>query len=229
MLLVIGNTPKKVELKDLNDCVYYKQQKVFSEDQYRRSQDLQRALSKGSVTLLERTNEKDGAFDIPTFLPFDASKPVPQASSADNGKIDALLDRINRLESIIRNQAIIPNGKSDSGLVDKIEELEKKIAEIGSGPDSDKVTEAIRRLEEKIEGGSKNNDIFDRLERILERAPQGTAASPKRPVRPEDIYVPNLTVEDGNSHIKLNTRTVEKSDNVNDALRKLKELKSKST
>jgi len=40
--------------------------------------------------------------------------------------------------------------------------------------------------------------------------------------------VPSITVEDGNTHIKLNVRSIESGDSVSDSLRKLKELKSKS-
>jgi hypothetical protein len=36
-------------------------------------------------------------------------------------------------------------------------------------------------------------------------------------------------VEDANTHIKLDVRTIESGDNVSDALKKLKEMKNKST
>jgi hypothetical protein len=231
MFLVIGNTPQRVELKDLGDYVYYKQQKVFTEAQYIRSQDLQREIQKGSLSVLKRTAEASGSFEIPSV----SFGTQDKTSAVESPKLDALMERIQSLEASIK-------AKSDTiqaPQVDALKAIEEKISKLetsapviqgSSGPDLSFLYDAIKGLEARIEKGTGSDALIARLEGILNRAP--TAAAPVRPkeeTRPEDVYIPNVTVEDANTHIKLNVRTIDSGDSVSDSLKKLKELKSKST
>jgi len=234
MILVIGNTPKKVELKDLGDCVYYKQKKNFSEAQYRQSSDLRRELKNGTLSIVGRKNEKEGDFDIPDFMPDDPVKVERTVvkQEVQQPVIEALLNKIGSLEDTIKNNsAPVESTGTMKILTDKIRSLEDKIAQKTDGDINMAVVDAIKKIEERLdrrEENAKNNDIFDRLEGILSKAPSARPSVPDRPVKPEDIYVPNIQVEDLNSNIKLKVRTVEKSDNVKDSLKALRELKNKS-
>jgi hypothetical protein len=230
MLHVIGNTPQRVELKDLGDYVYYKQQKVFTDAQYNRSQDLQREIQKGSLTILKRTEEKNGSFELPSVIP----TAVPVAPTKPDGidsssKLDVLLERIQGLESAIHSKstAQLPADLQS----DIIRELTEKITRLESGDRGfSELLDSVRRLEERIDKGSAGDEILQKLEGILSRAPTVVSSQdrPREETRPEDVYVPSITVEDGNTHIKLNVRSIESGDSVSDSLRKLKELKSKS-
>jgi hypothetical protein len=232
MLQVIGNTPQRVELKDLGDYVYYKQQKVFTDAQYNRSQDLQREIQKGSLTILKRTEEKNGSFELPSVIP--TAVPAAPAPTKPDGidsssKLDVLLERIQGLESAIHSKstAQLPADLQS----DIIRELTEKITRLESGDRGfSDLLDSVRRLEERIDKGSAGDEILQKLEGILSRAPTVVSSQerPREETRPEDVYVPSITVEDGNTHIKLNVRSIESGDSVSDSLRKLKELKSKS-
>ena len=228
MYLVIGNTPQRVELKDLGDCIYYKQQKVFSEAQYSRSQDLQNEIRKGSLTILKRTEEKGGSFELPSVT---FSQPKPD--NVDSSKLDVLLERIQSLESAIKTNSSAPKEAQQDVvgiLTDKIARLESGLSGVSSEQGLSVLSDAIKKLEERIDKGSSNDEVFKKLEDIINRAPIGISQErPKEETRPEDVYVPTVTVEDANTHIKLNVRSIESGDNVSDALKKLKEMKSKST
>ena len=227
MYLVIGNTPQRVELKDLGDCIYYKQQKVFSEAQYSRSQDLQNEIRKGSLTILKRTEEKGGSFELPSVT-FSQSKP----DSADSSKLDVLLERIQSLESAIKTNSSAPKEAQQDIvgiLTDKIARLESGLSGVSSEQGLSVLSDAIKKLEERIDKGSSNDEIFKKLEDLINRAPIGISQEKAREeTRPEDVYVPTVTVEDANTHIKLNVRSIESGDNVSDALKKLKEIKNKN-
>lgn len=225
MYLVIGNTPQRVELKDLGDCIYYKQQKVFSEAQYSRSQDLQNEIRKGSLTILKRTEEKGGSFELPSVT---FSQPKPD--NVDSSKLDVLLERIQSLESAIKTNSSAPKEAQQDIigiLTDKIARLESGLSGVSSEQGLTVLSDAIKKLEERIDKGSSNDEIFKKLEDLINRAPVGSAQSVVE-TRPEDVYVPTVTVEDANTHIKLNVRSIESGDNVSDALKKLKEMKNKS-
>lgn len=213
MFLVIGNIPRGVELKDLKDFVYYKQQKVYTEAQYDSSRDLQREIKSGSLTILKKTDDKSGSFDIPFFGLTNPSPAAPVV--ADDSKMDTILERIDNLERAISSrEPILSQVEGDSPHTEVIQAL----------------ADSVRKLEEKIDSRSSNNEIFDRLEEIINKAPGGAAKEhPQEPMTPEEIYVPNIVVEDGHSHIKLDMRTIDSGDSVSDSLKKLRELKSKPT
>ncbi len=226
MILVIGNTPKRVELKDLDDSVYYKQQKVFSEAEYAKSSDLKRELKKGALTILKRVAEKNGSFDLPDAIPF-SNETVPRRAASDVSDMGTVLERIDALEKSLTEKGAPPTQDGIlSEIAAKIVNLEKKLSE-RPAEDASGVTNAIKRLEEKIEGNQKSNDVVDRLESLLSQIQAGRQYSTREEgvESTDEVYVPNVSVEDVNSQIKLDVRTVEKSDTINDSLRKLRELK----
>lgn len=42
MVRILGNSPERVRIKDLNDVIYYKQQKDYSDQEFEGSKDLQK-------------------------------------------------------------------------------------------------------------------------------------------------------------------------------------------
>jgi hypothetical protein len=63
MVRVLGNSSERVPLKDLNDCIYYKQLKEYSDQEYASSRDLKRAINDGKIVLLEQNGATRGSAD----------------------------------------------------------------------------------------------------------------------------------------------------------------------
>jgi hypothetical protein len=221
MYYVIGNSPKKVELKDLNDCIYYKQQKVYTDEQYIRSVDIKRAIERKLLIVLKKSEDKTGSFDINTAVIPSEVKVTDQSFSP---KMDLLLDRIQDLEKSIKNNEVPGNTDVLSVILDRLEKLEKNPASI----DVSSIQEMLKTIEAKIQS-NKSDGILDKLESILNRAPGSAPVIKEEEIRRvEDMYVPNIRVEDAKSHINLQVRTIDTGDSVSDSLKKLKELRSKS-
>lgn len=225
MYHVIGNSPKKVELKDLKDCVYYKQQKVFSDSQYHSSVDLKRAIERKTLIVLKKSEDNTGSFDVNTAI---ISSDIKTPEPASNPKIDLLLEKINDLENKIKSQPspVSPDKDQDalSAILERLERLEKNPSSV----DLSYIQEALKNIETRMQD-NKSDGLLEKLETIINRS--GSSAAPvqeEEAIRVEDIYVPNIRVEDANSHINLEVRTINGGDSVSDSLRKLKELKSKS-
>lgn len=218
-VIVYGNSTKRVEIKDLDDCVYYKQQKVFTDAQYERSGDLQREIKSGRLVKLEHRNEGTGSYDPSSSFSLpqtQVSVPQPQVSASSEKKIDQLMERIDRLEESVRANPEVPaENRSIDVLSEKIERLERAL--------SSKENTDMKGLD----------DIINRLERIVSGGGSMSAqeaVSSKGPDIPQEepVYVPNLSIEDGNSNIKLDVRQIDRGDSLSDSLKKLKELRSKS-
>lgn len=54
MVRVMGNSPERVPIKDLNDVIHYRQIKQYSDTEYNTSKDLKREKSKGTIVILEQ-------------------------------------------------------------------------------------------------------------------------------------------------------------------------------
>jgi len=221
MILVQGNDPQKVDLPDLGDVIYFRQQKFFSDAQEARSVDLRRALSAGKATVLQRYGNVDKEFVISNSVSTKAT------TVKDNSKIDLVLEKLAALE-----KSAAPQGQADGAVVnillERIAKLEQKLSDLSGPGGNPSLTEAVRQLAEKVETSTKGTAILDRLESILSKS--GTSGSgyvEQTPMRPEDVYVPTVSVEDSNTHIKLDVRAVEAPASELDAsLAALKKLKN---
>jgi len=226
MFYVIGNSPKKVELKDLNDCVYYKQQKVYTDSQYESSVDLKRAIERKILIVLKKSEDTTGSFDINTsIIPSETKTPEPGSSP----EVKVLLEKIRDLESVIKSQSNLSSPSSQNNdalavILDRLEKLEKNPASI----DLSVIQEALKNIESRMQS-NKSDGLLEKLEGIINRSGGKSVSIQEDNRRVEDVYIPNIRVEDANSHIKLEVRTIDSGDSVSDSLRKLKELKSKST
>jgi len=63
MIRVLGNSSERVPIKDLNDCIYYKQQKEYSDTEYASSKDLKKALETGRIVKLEQVPSPRASVD----------------------------------------------------------------------------------------------------------------------------------------------------------------------
>jgi hypothetical protein len=225
MFYIIGNSPKKVELKDLNDCVYYKQQKVYTDAQYESSVDLKRAIERKILIVLKKSEDTTGSFDIQTPI---ISSEIKSSESVSSPEIEVLLDKIKDLEATVKNQSnlSLPSTQNNDALaiiLDRLEKLEKNPTSI----DLSVIQDALKSIEVRMQS-NKSDGILEKLEGIISRSGVNSASIQGDSRRVEDVYIPNIRVEDANSHIKLEVRTIDSGDSVSDSLKKLKELKSKS-
>jgi hypothetical protein len=54
MVRVCGNSPERIKIVDLNDIIYYRQQKEYTDQEFENSRDLKKEIDKGRITILER-------------------------------------------------------------------------------------------------------------------------------------------------------------------------------
>lgn len=230
MIRVIGAVTEIVPLRDLNDQVFYKQEKTYSEAEYDKSNDLKREIKRGRIRVLSRTDEKFSGYEAPD--PTAKSNILNKTESSQD--VQALIEHVGRLEDKINKQEPKISSSAENALLiklmEKIEALEGRLAQ-ATQADNTELLEAVKRLESRVDK-SENTGVLDKLEEILSRSPQSVAVKPEQRKTEkqieEEIYVPKIRVEDGSSHINLKTRAVEKSGGVNaaaEALRKLREKK----
>lgn len=64
MVRVLGNSPERVEIKDLSDVIYYKQLKEYTDQEYEKSKDLKREINKGRLAKIEDVPVPRGSVDF---------------------------------------------------------------------------------------------------------------------------------------------------------------------
>jgi phage shock protein A len=216
MYRVRSESPDRILLIELQDSIYYRQEKVFSDAEYDKCISLQRAIVKGQVLILDRKPEKDAGYVIPV-VSVQSGPAISPIITSDN---TSLFDYLKSLEDKIDQIKAPSDSSASSGLVElltqKIEALEKKI-QINSTPAStENIFKKLEEISAKFSNGIPTGAAAEKVKEELEE------------IVPQEIYVPNVRVEDGNSHINLKIRTIEKSssvDSASEALRKLKEGK----
>lgn len=224
MITVRGENPETVPLPELQDFIYYKQVKTFSEEEYKKSNSLKIAISKGNVIVLKRVDEKFSNFEIPNAI-------KDKTANKEPSDLNPLFDLLKNLESKIEQSNSSNNSLIIDTLIQKIDALEKKL----QGPvpsDNGALLDTIHKLEEKV-NQTTNNPAFQKLEEILLKLSGiSSKISPDKKVdveAPEEVYVPNIKVEDGTSHINLKVRTVDRSDDISSAAAALKKIKKQNT
>ena len=63
MVRILGNSPERVEVKDLNDIIYYRQLKEYIDQEYEKSKDLKREIQKGRLAEIEKLPAHRGSVD----------------------------------------------------------------------------------------------------------------------------------------------------------------------
>jgi len=252
MIKVMGASPEKIDLPEIDDRIYYKQEKIFSELQYKRSHTLRHAIDLGSIIILERSPEnkelgappvsdihipvaspsKPKEYRTPTFT--EEHKKESSDFLAEGDKLDLVLKKIASLESQINNESEKKSVDYDpiNIILDRLKKLEDSMSGAMPGSvDNSEVMQSLKAIENKINVGQGINteDLIKKLEETVARSGGAQSVTKTATSGPDmETYVPNVTVEDANSHINLKVRTVEKSDGVNSALDALKKLKGKS-
>ena len=64
MVRILGNSSERVEVKDLNDIIYYRQLKEYTDQEYERSKDLKREIQKGRLVKTEELAAPRGSVDV---------------------------------------------------------------------------------------------------------------------------------------------------------------------
>lgn len=237
MYLVLGNSAKKVELKDLDDVVYYKQQKAFNDSDYERSSDLKREIGAGRLIVLK--SKKDGTpsndgVGFPSDIvvethstnpdPVRVEKEVivekPVKEEVSPGTLELLLSKLIDLEKKV----------SDSAPVDK-EDIVAQLMTNLEGKLNLRIDQLAKSVNKKETAQDTDSKIDQLIDLIKSGAVQGTGNSSRisdyteqeRTV--DDIYVPSIRVEDGNANINLETRVIEGGSDVTDALSMLQKMK----
>jgi vacuolar-type H+-ATPase subunit I/STV1 len=165
--------------------------------------------------------------------------PPTKPQTNDSSNVSLLLLHIknleDKLEEIKSKEPLALDSKVDSSKIEelnaKIKDLEEKIQNKEKTPNEDILIKAIQSLEQKINTNNQASELINKLEGLIGKASLGIVSQEVKEenvFRPEEIYVPNIQVEDGNSHIKLKVRTIEQSSDINDAAAALKNIKSKS-
>lgn len=229
MIRVIGAVSEIVPLRDLNDQIFYKQEKTYSEAEYERSNDLKREIKRGRLRVVSRTNEKFSDYETPE----PTVKANIQNKSESSLRVQELIEHVGKLETKVNGQDPKISSSAENALLvklmEKIESLEDRLSQ-ATQADNTELLEAVKRLEDRV-NKSENAGILEKLEEILSRAPQSTIVKPEQKKTEkqieEEIYVPKIRVEDGSSHLNLKTRAVEKSGGVNAAAEALKKLRGK--
>lgn len=86
----MGNSTERIQLKDLNDVVYYKQIKEYTDAEFETSKDLKREINAGRIVQLERTEPPRVSEDT---VPHGDS-PSNSGSSVSLNDIRALLKEV---------------------------------------------------------------------------------------------------------------------------------------
>jgi hypothetical protein len=224
MYIIIGNSPRKVELKDLGDCVYYKQQKIYTDAQYQSSEDLKKAIERKDLLILKKVEETKDLYlnkDKDLNISFNSSE---NSSKDVSNKIDLLLEKIYNLEKNIEQKSS-PSNELLLDILDRIEKLEKNLTNI----DFNTFKESIKKENNNIDIEKVTKEIINNLKVVLNQKDYKDEKEIEDfNYEKEEVYVPNIVVEDATSNIKLEVRTVENNNNISESLKKLKELKFKS-
>jgi hypothetical protein len=88
MIWVFGNSYERVPIKDLNDVIYYRQKKQYTDQEFEGSRDLQREIQKGRVIKLEHVPE------IKSSLPDSFNVPSPPKPTVDISEIRRVITEV---------------------------------------------------------------------------------------------------------------------------------------
>jgi len=139
MIRIIGNSPERVPLKDLGDVIYYRQIKDFTDEEYKQSKDLKKALKQGKLSKIEKEKSSRGSAEIPGHS---STKEAPLTIKDLKAVIRELLpDKNNGSSDLV--QAVREIGPM---IADMVRQEMSKISVVGGVSSS---TSAIKRSEFK--------------------------------------------------------------------------------
>ena len=115
MWRIIGSSPERVRIPDMGDVIYYRQMKDYSDQDYDSSRDLQRAIQRGALTVMEHTatpKSISGSQTAPmytvmkdTHVDMEAIKQAIRDAMPENKSIgDSLRDMIPSIVNMVRQE-----------------------------------------------------------------------------------------------------------------------------
>jgi hypothetical protein len=111
----MGSSPERVKIADIGDVIYYRQVKDYTDQTYDTSKDLQKAIQRGALTVIERTSTKtsidtghSNATVVQTAAPVIDMEAIKQAVREAMPKVsntgESLKDIIPSLLNMIRQE-----------------------------------------------------------------------------------------------------------------------------
>jgi hypothetical protein len=63
MYRILGNSSERIQIRDLNDVIYYRQIKEYTDQEFESSKDLNKEKEKGNITILDHYTSAKSALD----------------------------------------------------------------------------------------------------------------------------------------------------------------------
>lgn len=216
MVRIIGNTPERVVINDLGDVVYYRQQKQYTDEEYRSSKDLQRRVRSGALVVLDRKDRVRPEVGLSPSL--EGSPPRSMPVGDLRKMLEALVPalQVEAVKEAIRE--VLPTGNSLDVVALVREAVREALADRANSDSAKDVREALQEMMPLL------------LDTIRQAAPVGEAASSAPLMGSEFVgpeYIPDISTDDLHSSIQIKERKAEATD-VSSALEALKRLQKRS-
>lgn len=108
MVRIMGNSLERVFIKDLNDVIYYKQVKEYTDQEFEKSWDLKEALRSGKIVQIEKTENLRGSVNSPEQYKVETSINILDLKAAIREVLPELKDNQvsgNDLKTAVRDIA----------------------------------------------------------------------------------------------------------------------------
>lgn len=221
MIKVKGASYRTVILEDIQDRVYFGQEKVFSDHQYSSSPLLKRSIEKGDLILLENKPDYDPHYKAPPI-----TTPAKEEKNEEMGELVSsvmkLSDEVASIKSKIGgNSEPTPQVEDETqkGIYKFMEQMAIQIAGLQDKMD-DRVNSEVR-------------DQLNRVEEVVSKiridGPGIRYSEPKviGSDSDEEPFIPSsgFKVDDMANNISLETKSIGQGSSINNSLAKLKALK----
>lgn len=119
MVRILGNSTERVPIHDLGDVIYYKQTKDYTDQEFEKSKDIKREITKGRLIILDKfktprnpVNDDSGSkvtinqhtsVDLETIKKA-VKEVLPEAASSPKSAMDVIKEAIPMLISTVRQE-----------------------------------------------------------------------------------------------------------------------------
>lgn len=216
MIHVKGADYKTVELSDIQDKIYYGQEKIFSEAQYNSSDQLQRAIRQGKVIVVSRKREEHINHEVPTL--YEEVK-LPAVEVPKNEATEPPVEELkNAVKVLTEELKSLKESKPTDTNLDITKTLQVLVSKIDSMQQLTPPEETRKMLE------SIQNTV-----RGLSVSGPGVKAELISSVKnDQEVFIPStLRVEDMTNNITLEQKNLGQGNDVNASLQKLKQIQNK--
>jgi len=241
-----------VVIPELEDTIYYNQEKSYTESQYATAPTLRTEIRKGRLVVLERTGDSNASNPAPApqsntkpepvRAPIERPTPQPKPSVGDDSEYKDLLEQINNLTSAVtslkeKNDSLTAEPITKETIIEKAPEQDPQVLAMMQAM-MEKMTDLSSQVEEskKANPSSSSNaslekglaDISKKISGLSISGP-GVQGQPNIDNNrdPNSIYIPSIKVDDLSNNVKLESKNLGQGGKVNDALAALNKLKKK--